>query len=362
MPRLLAALLAAALLAAGPAAANICRSTEAELATMSRGPSPREKQIATRAAWEAHRLRAHMSASGCDRRPFLFLGPQPPAECRGWRAQLGQLQAQAQAAYPPDEGRRRQLMGMLASNNCRGDSEPRSRPLTAGLFDDGARRRGELDSVEIDPPRIESRIRTSSGKPICVRTCDGYFFPLHHRGPQLQEEGDGLCQSLCPGAETKIYFMGQDIETARSAAGEPYSDLDNALRYRKSYDPSCFCRRAGEGPGGPGLVLNPEGLTSGRPFDVVNPPPETEAAPLRGLSQAPEGKPNAALFTREPKAPPSPPPDMEIENLVTADQGETREVKGADGVRRTVRVIGLTPSPGPAAAAAPSAQGRAPGP
>lgn len=359
--RSILAIAAAALLMAAPAAADICRSIEAELSAMTRGPSPRERQEAVRAAWEAQRLRAQMTASGCDRRPFLFLGAQPPAECAMWRAQLGPLQAKAQAAYPPSEARRGQLQAMLASNNCRAQSRPRGEPLTAGIFDDGARRRGVLDSIEIDPQPAETRYRAPSGKPVCVRLCDGYFFPLHLRGPGLQEEGDAQCQALCPGAETKIYFTNGDIERARSAEGEPYSDLDNALRYRRSYDATCSCRRPEEEPREGALILNRDGSASTAPFGVINPEPE-EVAPLRGLTTAPNGRLNATLFSREPRTPPAPPPDIAIENLITADQGETREVRGPGGVTRTIRVIGPMSSPFPGGAAGASAPVRAPAP
>jgi hypothetical protein len=341
-----------------PAFANICRSIEAELAAIARGPGARERQIAARAAWEAQRLRAHMSAIGCDRQPFLFLGPQPPAECRAYRAQLGHLHAQAQTAYPADSARRRQLEAMLVTNDCR--AAPRSRPLTAGIFDQDERRPGGLDSIEIDPGPAETRLRAPAGKPVCVRLCDGFFFPLNMRGPEARDAGDDACRALCPGAETKTFYMQGDIEEARSVDGELYADLDNALRYRKRYDPSCFCRRPDERNGGQSLILNPDG-TPAPPFDVVNPLPDPapveDPVPLRGTAPAPNS--NATLFGREPRAVPAPPPAPEIEGLITMDQGATREVVGPDGVKRTIRVIGPTSSPAPGAGAAGAAPGRA---
>ena len=117
-----------ATLAIGSATANVCRSIEAELAGVSRPPSQRERQAAAQAAYEAQRLRAHMNAIGCDRQPLLFLGPQPPAECRAYRAQAAQLQAQAQAAASPHEERRQQLVALLASNGCTAGPGPRRSP------------------------------------------------------------------------------------------------------------------------------------------------------------------------------------------------------------------------------------------
>ena len=359
-----AAFLAVALTfgATGGAIADICRSIEAELVAISRGPSPRERQTATRAALEAQRLRAHMTAIGCDRQPFLFLGPQPPAECRAYRAQAAGLQAQAQAAYPPDEGRRRHLMAQLATHGCGAPAQRRSLPLTAGTFDDGVRRPGELSSMEIDPQpeREPAPARAPAGKPVCVRLCDGYFFPLHLRGNGLAEEGDTQCQSLCPGAETKIYFTQGGIESAVSAKGEPYAELDTALHYRKRYNASCSCRRA-DYPAGPGPeLLNPEGAADGG-FGVINPDPEYDA-PLRGMTPVPGRRNDGPLFKREPRPTPSPPPEVEMENVVPGDQGEVRSMKGRDGVTRNVRVIGPARAPAPGAAGEGATQGRAQAP
>ncbi len=366
--RILTVLLPSALLvsaAVGPAVANVCRAIEAELTSMTRPPSPRERQAAAQAAYEAQRLRAHMSAIGCDRQPFLFLGPQPPAECRAYRAQAAQLQAQAQAAYPPTEDRRRQLIALLASNGCTASPGPRrSAPLTAGIFDDGSRRPGELSSIEIDPPVSPEPTlpRLPAGKPVCVRLCDGYFFPLHLRGQGLVEDGDSQCQSLCPGAQTRLYFTQAGIESAISLAGESYADLDNALRYRKRYDATCSCRRPESIPGAGPQLLNPEGRSPGS-FELVNPDPEPDHdAPLRGLTPVPGRRTDGALFRTEPRPAPSPPPEIAIENLVPMDQGEMRTQKGPDGVSRTVRIIGSPSGSAPSGAGAGAAQGRAPAP
>ncbi len=354
-----------AIVTIGPAAADVCRSIQAELAAISRPPSQRERQAAAQAAYEAQRLRAYMSAIGCDRQPILFVGPPPPAECRAYRAQAAQLQAQAKAPASPDEARRRQLVDLLASNGCAVERGPRrSQPLTAGIFDDGARRPGELSSIEIDPrPAPEfDRPRLPAGKPVCVRLCDGYFFPLHLRGQGLVEDGDGQCQSLCPGAQTRLYFTQGGIESAVSASGESYADLDNALRYRKRYDASCSCRRPEAVPGSGLQLMNPEGGAPGS-FELVNPDPEADQdAPLRGLTPVPGRRTDGALFRTEPRPAPAPPPEIAIENLVPADQGEMRTMKGPGGVSRSVRIIGPPPVSAPSAAGAGAAPGRAPAP
>ena len=354
------------LMLGGAAFADICRAIEAELAAGSRASSAREQQRSQRAAVEAQRLFAHMRSIGCDRTGLFFFATAPP-ECRGYRAQLADLQAQSQAAAPPNGARRRQLQSMLITYNCRTPPqppEPRSVPLTAGLFDSGIRRRGELDTLDIDQPPIVRRLR---GRPICVRMCDGFFFPLENRNALLRDEGDSLCQSLCPAAKTKLFFQTNRIEDARDSAGALYADTRNAFRYRKSYDASCSCRPRGETWGErQSVIINPE--DSGQPngFDILNSDPAGQAdAPLRGMTPIPGRQRDVRLFGNRP--PPMPtvpplPPDVPADRLIPGDQGVVREIRGRDGLKRSVRIIAPELSPDPSAAGAPPTPGRGPGP
>jgi len=354
------------LMLAGTAVANVCRSIEAELATGGRAPSVREQQMAQRSAVEAQRLFAHMQAIGCDRSGFLFFAVAPP-ECRVYRAQFAELQAQSQAGSPLTEARRRQLQSMLVTNNCRISArapEPRSLPLTGGLFDDGIRRPGELDSSDIDPPPVVPRVR---GNPVCVRLCDGYFFPLGSRSPSLLEDGDALCQALCPASDTRVFFQSGNIEGARNSNGELYGDMRNAFRYRKTYDASCACRQQGETWGErQSVIINPDNPGQPHGFDILNGEPADQAdAPLRGMTPIPGRQRDERLFgNRAPPAPkvPPKPPDVPADKVVPADQGEMREIRGRDGVKRSVRVIAPELSLDPSAAKTPPVPGRGPSP
>lgn len=84
---------------------------------------------------------------------------------------------------------------------------------------------------------------------VCVRTCDGYFFPLGLTADQASIDGQkSLCTALCPAAKTEIYFMPQGadgIETAFNAGGRPYSKMPHALRYTKSLAATCTCHGTG---------------------------------------------------------------------------------------------------------------------
>ena len=71
----------------------------------------------------------------------------------------------------------------------------------------------------------------------CVRTCDGYHFPVHAAGNISAGE---MCQAFCPGSRTQVY-SGSDIKYAVSANGSRYSDLDTAFLYRKRLVAGCTC-------------------------------------------------------------------------------------------------------------------------
>ncbi len=79
---------------------------------------------------------------------------------------------------------------------------------------------------------------------VCVRTCDGSFFPLPYSGASGASL-EAVCQALCPNAAVGLYTMpfGGTIDEGASVAGERYTALPNALKFQQTYDPNCSCRR-----------------------------------------------------------------------------------------------------------------------
>jgi hypothetical protein len=113
-----------------------------------------------------------------------------------------------------------------------------------------------LIEVPIDSapaPAHKAHRRTSanpmmSRRAVCVRLCDGFFFPAGKSSAGAGVAGgDESCASLCPDAPTALYFLraGSDrIEDATSASGARYTALPAALRYRATLDNACACHRA----------------------------------------------------------------------------------------------------------------------
>ncbi len=85
---------------------------------------------------------------------------------------------------------------------------------------------------------------------VCVRTCDGYYFPISYSTlPSHFAEDERTCQRQCPAAEVALYSYrnpGEDMDQAVSNSGQPYTALPIAYRYRTELIAGCSCRRPGQ--------------------------------------------------------------------------------------------------------------------
>jgi hypothetical protein len=85
-------------------------------------------------------------------------------------------------------------------------------------------------------------------RPLCVRLCDGYFFPLPAAsGPFASADEENACRALCPAASVALYHLparSDLVADATLASGEPYSALPTAFRYRGGGAPVCACQSA----------------------------------------------------------------------------------------------------------------------
>ena len=82
---------------------------------------------------------------------------------------------------------------------------------------------------------------------VCVRTCDGSFFPLPYSGASGASL-EQVCQALCPNAEMALYSMpfGGTIAEGVTPTGVRYTSQPYALKFQQSYEESCSCRRPGQ--------------------------------------------------------------------------------------------------------------------
>jgi hypothetical protein len=378
--------LAGALASWTPALAQApnCRDLARQIAQMERRPDRSAAQKYERAAEkqrsEIERTQNYGEQSGCWRQSFYEptspMCRQLDARLAQMRANLEELQFRAdQAAAEIGGAANREALLYDYETYCSGRDKRRDAsmprnplpldvvppdepsPDDGGLAPDiapsGATIRPDLD---VRPPPDQADL---GDKAVCVRLCDGGYFPLTapvraNRTQDLQ----ALCSAQCPNTEAKLFTMkkGEDISNAVSADGDFYTALPNAFKFRKKFDPACACKPAGKNWGQ--VLTEAEKLLereTGKQDAQVSPQqaeqmsqPEDPPALRRDTPKPPAAAPKpaapaAAAPTPSPKpaapaaaaggatsAPPSAP----------AGPGEYREVIGPDGVKRRVRIVG----------------------
>jgi len=168
------------------------------------------------------------------------------------RANLDHINVDLQRLRGNDVDRgeqRRSVMLALAQNNC-GPQYRTAARAPGGFFDQLFNR----DSGEAEPAPsgdlANPEAQSGSFRTVCVRTCDGYYFPVSYATSSGRfGQDEKTCQRMCPAAEVMLFSYrtsGEDITQATSINGQPYTALPNALKYRTEFNPSCSCKRAGQ--------------------------------------------------------------------------------------------------------------------
>lgn len=84
-----------------------------------------------------------------------------------------------------------------------------------------------------------------SYRTLCVRTCDGYYFPISNKATRSKFEIDSnACLQRCAGGEARLFvhrYPGQEVSSAVDLQGNRYVDLENAFLYRKELVEGCGC-------------------------------------------------------------------------------------------------------------------------
>jgi Protein of unknown function (DUF2865) len=237
-----------------------CERLRRAIADSSRSPQGVQYQAAAeRQRAEIDRTVAYAQQIGCNNRKVLFFGSDPPAQCDQIRGQIGRMRANLEDLQSKAGGGPRGRGEMIAHYNAQCANQPsRSPSIIDALF--GQPKPGDLqeqpltpDGAEPDKP-VEKSIgptgeARAGGKAVCVRSCDGAFFPLSYSasGGSLDSLAE-MCRALCPNAEVTLYTypVSGEIEQAVSINGARYMDSPTALRYRRLFDSSCSCRRRGQ--------------------------------------------------------------------------------------------------------------------
>lgn len=241
-----------------------CMQLESSLVALDRSPNgaAAQQQQAAKLRGDLDRLSAQARGMGCDapRGFFIFQGPPRPPQCDQIDDQVSRLRSQlagVERGGSEQSGQRRALILALAQNNCgpqytaavqaaRRAEPQRPRNFFDAIF--GTQQSGPEDETAPDLATIPlDQPRQYSSRTVCVRTCDGYFFPMaSSTNSSRYAQDDQLCKRLCPGSDAQLFTYSGDIKSAVSVSGQPYMSLPNALRYRKELVPSCTCKPAGQ--------------------------------------------------------------------------------------------------------------------
>ncbi|MEO5322688.1 DUF2865 domain-containing protein [Mesorhizobium sp. CC13] len=235
---------------------------------------------------------------GCDR----AIAGEMIAECAGLNAKIDEMarnleDLESRLAELSETRERARLLDALAANDCpRQEPDAEAGASDQDLFEEvlgGTIIRGGASRDAADDGRYPKRIVIGKGegsgggefRTLCVRTCDGYFFPMSNGAALSDFERDQKrCEAACPGTELFYHLADgeaqEDMVSARTA--EPYRELPSAYRYKRTglpRTPDCGCNArqdssfsilAGEG--------RPIPQSNKAPVDAEKPMPATPAA------------------------------------------------------------------------------------
>jgi hypothetical protein len=367
-----AALLLCLPLLSQPASANtrVCRQLEAELASARKGSGGsvlyRKYDRAVAAQSEQIAIaRLQAREAGCG---FSVLSGR--SACGLLNDKIGKMERnlaalqrrRGQLAFGGNTRRDRlRIMAALDANGCRDQrlaARPRQRALGlpdggTSLFemlarDDGGAAERATPGLEPSAPREDAeagiwRTLDRNGhvvisgpggafRTVCVRTCDGYFFPLSNASSSMDLDRDQKnCESMCPGTEMQLYLRGAAEESdamVSVATGAPYTALPNAYLYKAEGTPraeGCGCNPA-------------------KNFSIIAGNPPQTAAPTESIDSGSVVRPNEVSRNRAGAE-----GELSVESAQGIDKATPQAAPRAMSERK-VRVVGPAFLPDPEAA------------
>lgn len=325
-------------------ATSICGSIRMELNTdVETIGNTREtrvyQQAISRQQGEIDRVQRDLRRFGCTSGSFLVFGGQNAQTCDMLSGTLDRMYdnlAELQNQDIPivtrsmSPARRAKLLDALERNGCN-DVPDTPHAARATSPPEPASYDPRNDVPQHRPEQRTPGVRNLGGgdrggnlQTVCVRTCDGGFFPVStNTSPASFERDAQVCSMMCPGVETELFFHGvgtQEMSEMVSAnGGMPYREEPYAFQFRSSArkaDKSCSCnfsayyremmKREAAKTSGPETA--PQDHTSTEPapqpeqpyssilnLDTKKPeaekPPQTAAKPLAKAEKSPEPGP-----------------------------------------------------------------------
>lgn len=173
--------------------------------------------------------------------------------CRGAKVVNVKAERKLPAAIGKSAYRNKSLFEQIFREESAGSEEAPLRKQKSSIqkvrrgLEDGEGVRREGNSVYI-PLGEGGTVRT-----LCVRTCDGFYFPVSFSTTSEHFPKDiAACSAMCPGAEAKLYYHSvpdEEPEQMVDLEGQPYMSMPTAFKYRVDgarSTPGCTCQAQGE--------------------------------------------------------------------------------------------------------------------
>ena len=245
----------------------ICIRLEGQLATIDRGAGTgdpaKDEQIRryqdaqAKQQAELDRVTQQAKRMGCESSGFFSLFNGRSAQCGPVNNQIQQMRGNLDQITTSlerlrsggiggadRENQRRSVLTALAQNNCGPQYATAARGT--GNFIDSLFGNNQT----LPPPSADLGAPSGTFRTVCVRTCDGGYFPVSFATYQARfQDDERTCKALCPATEATLFTYrnpGEDINQAVSISGQPYSSLPNAFKFRTEFNPSCACKAAGQ--------------------------------------------------------------------------------------------------------------------
>jgi hypothetical protein len=266
----LLALAAAGLATAAAAQDAECGRLLASIHALESDSGQRDTSAFDRAAqkqrYEIDRTRRYAAQLDCHGQNGGFFSDGPPPECSDIEDRLArmqdnleQIESRARDARQPDDNPARRA-ALVARYNAicaarSGNPTDLSQNGSDLLPEDGSDPAGlnppdDLSTVPLNGDIMQDGSQPSreAGATICVRTCDGGYFPLAPHATTDQLDGlEKLCQASCPNTEAKLYSMHNgELGSATAIDGSTYSMLPAAFKFEKTYTATCTCKPPGQ--------------------------------------------------------------------------------------------------------------------
>src|SRR5882757_2797990 len=257
----------------GTAVNPMCPRLEAQLATIDRGGGgdpAKDEQIrryqdaAAKQQSELDRVTSQAKRMGCDSSGFFSLFNNNSAQCGPVNTQIQQMRSNLDQISSSLErlrgggggfggerdSQRRSVLTALAQNNCGPQYANAAQPSGPGSFLNNLFGGGNNNNSSLPPPSADLAAPSGTYRTVCVRTCDGGYFPISFATVATRfPDDERSCKALCPATEATLFTYrnpGEDINQAVSVNGQPYTSLPNAFHFRTEFNPSCSCKAPGQ--------------------------------------------------------------------------------------------------------------------